>query len=188
MAVACPNVDWEGGYMSLVSDGRSVAPLSWFGVRTRSRCESLTATILKNKGYEPYLPVYRKRRHWSDRTVMLESALFPGYVFCRFDPKKRLPVITTPGVISIISCGTEPAPIPEEQMRAVQELERSGLASVPWPYAKVGDRVRVTRGALEGVEGVLIREKNEYRFIVSIDLLQRSVATEIDRDWVEPIK
>ena len=73
-------------------------------------------------------------------------------------------------------------------MRAVQELERSGLASVPWPYAKVGDRVRVTRGALEGVEGVLIREKSEYRFIVSIDLLQRSVATEIDRDWVEPIK
>jgi len=174
--------------LSLVSDRRCIDPLRWFGVRTRSRCESLTATILKNKGYEPYLPVYRKRRNWSDRTVTMESALFPGYVFCRFDPRWRLPVITTPGVLSIVSCGTEPAPIPDEQMRAVQELERSGLASVPWPYAKVGDRVRVTRGALEGVEGVLAREKSEYRFIVSIDLLQRSVATEIDRDWVEPIK
>jgi transcriptional antiterminator NusG len=156
----------------------------WFGIRTRSNQERITASVLEQKGYENYLPTYRTSRRWSDRIVESDQPLFPGYVFCRFDPKKRLPIITTPGVVSIVGFGSEPAPIADKEIEAVQSILRSGLASEPCSFLQEGQRIRVTRSSLEGLEGILVKKKTEWRMVVSISLLQRSISVEIDRDCI----
>jgi transcription antitermination factor NusG len=161
--------------------------LPWFGIRTRSNQEKMAASGLESKGFEHYLPTYRSRRRWSDRIVESDQPLFSGYVFCRFNPQQRLPIVTTPGVVSIIGFGKEPAPIADSEIEAVQTVLRSGLAAEPCPFLREGQRVRVKRGALEGVEGILLRKKSEWRMIVSISMLQRSLAVEIDRDCITTI-
>ena len=166
----------------------SEAHYPWFGIRTKSRFEKITAAALAHKGYLTYLPLCNRRRRWSDRVVEIQSPLFAGYVFCRFDPVRRLPIIITPGVVSIIGLGKDPAPIPDEEIEAIQTVQRSGLPAEPWPYLREGERIRIVRGSLEGVEGVLVKKKNQWRIIVSLSLLQRSVAVEVDREWVFPIR
>jgi transcription antitermination factor NusG len=156
----------------------------WYGLRTRSNHEKVAATVLEGKGYQQFLPVYRSRRRWSDRIVETQKPLFPGYVFCRFDAKNRLPIMTTPGVISVVGFGNEPAPITDREIAAVYAILDSGVAAEPCPFLRTGQRVRVTHGALEGVEGVLVQKKSEWRMIVSIEMLQRSVSVEIDREAV----
>lgn len=144
----------------------------------------MAAQSLSAKGYEEYLPVYRTRKRWSDRMMESELPLFPGYVFCRFEAHHRLPILTTPGVVSIVSAGKIPFPIPEEEISGIQAALASGLAVLPCPYLKQGQRVRLKEGALEGVEGILLHEKSEWRVVLSIELLQRSVSIEVDREWV----
>lgn len=159
----------------------------WYGIRTKSNCERLTATVLQSKGYEHYLPVYRSRRRWSDRVVETDQPLFPGYVFCRFDAKKRFPIVSTPGVVSVVGFGPEPAPISDMEIESVQAVLDSGLAAEPCPFLREGQRIRVKRGSLEGLEGILVKKKTDWRMVVSIAMLQRSVAVEIDRDWITTI-
>ena len=166
----------------------SEAKYPWFAIRTRSRFEKVTATALDFKGYQTYLPLCNRRRHWSDRVVEIKSPLFAGYVFCRFDPGQRLPIVITPGVVSIIGLGKEPAPIPDAEIEAIQTVQRSGLPAGPWPYLHEGEKIRVIHGALKDVEGVLIKKKSRWRIIVSLNLLQRSVAVEVDRECVSPIR
>ena len=156
----------------------------WYGIRTKSNCENVAATVLEAKGYESYLPSYRVRRRWSDRTVETTLPLFPGYVFCRFDAHHRLPVVTTPGVASIVGFGNEPAPIAEAEIHAVQLILQSGLAAEPAPFLREGQRVRIKHGALTGVEGILLKKKTEWRMVVSVTMLQRSISVEVDREWV----
>lgn len=170
----------------LLSDSSS-PPLPWFGIRTRSNQEKMAASALESKGFEHYLPTYRSRRRWSDRIVESDQPLFSGYVFCRFDPNRRLPIVTTPGVVSIIGFGKEPAPIADSEIEAVQTVLRSGLAAEPCPFLREGQRVRVKHGALEGVEGILLKKKSEWRMIVSVTMLQRSLAVEIDREAITTI-
>jgi transcription antitermination factor NusG len=160
----------------------------WFALRVKSRCEKVTAAILHNKGYQEFLPLYRSRRHWSDRTKQLDLPLFPGYVFCRFDPHDRLPVLTTPGLVHIVGVAGIPAPIDDREIDAVHAIIKSGLAAEPWPFVKVGNIVRIDYGSLEGLEGILIEIKKRHRLVVSVTLLQRSVAVEIDRDWVSLVR
>src|SRR5437016_11411375 len=83
----------------------------WFGLRVRSRSEQMAATALAGKGYKPFLPVYKVARRWTDRVKRVDMPLFPGYVFCRFDPQRRLPILITPGVVSVVGIGKAPAPI-----------------------------------------------------------------------------
>lgn len=154
----------------------------WYGLRTRSNHEKVAATVLEGKGYQQFLPVYRCRRRWSDRIVESQKPLFPGYVFCRFDAKNRLPIITTPGVIYVVGFGNEPAPITDHEINAVHAILDSGVAAEPCPYLRTGERIRVTRGALQGIEGLLVQKKSEWRMVVSIEMLQRSVSVEIDRE------
>jgi transcription antitermination factor NusG len=160
---------------------------SWYGVRTRLNHERTAATILQAKGYEQYLPAYKVRRRWSDRIVETSLPLFPGYVFCRFDAHQRLPIVSTPGVVSILGFGSEPAVIPEEEIAAIETLLRSGIGVEPCPFLLEGQRIRVNRGALEGVEGILIKKKSNWRIAISITLLQRSVSVEVDHDWITAI-
>jgi transcription antitermination factor NusG len=161
-----------------------ITQFPWYAVRTRSNFERTASAVLAGKGYDQYLPVYRVKKRWSDRVVETELPLFPGYVFCRFDATKRMPILTTPGVCNIIGFGTEPAPVPEEEVEAVRCVLRSGLLAGPCPFLREGQRIRVKQGPLQGLEGFLIKKKSEWRMVVSVSMLQRSVSVEIDSDWI----
>jgi transcription antitermination factor NusG len=159
----------------------------WFAVRVRPRYEKLVATSLKNKEIEEFLPLYKVRRRWSDRLKELEKPLFHGYVFCRLNPIYRLPVLTTPGVIHFVGIDKEPIPIEESEIDGLRAIISSGLPALPWPFLRVGQRVRIERGPLQDVEGILAHVKGHHRLVVSVALLQRSVAVEIDREWAAPV-
>jgi transcription antitermination factor NusG len=166
--------------------GSNAASL-WFALQVRSRYETIVATLLRGKGYEWFLPTYKCRRQWSDRIRETELPLFPGYLFCRFDPQCRLPILTTPGLISIVGRGKTPIPVDEDEITALRKVVTFGLRSEPWPYLQIGQRVKIDYGALSGLEGILIGSKGQHRIVLSVTLLQRSVATEIDSAWVHPI-
>lgn len=159
----------------------------WFALHVRSRCEKMVSVSLRSKGYEEFLPLYRSRNRWSDRLKNVDLPLFPGYVFCRLHPSRRLPVLTTPGVVSIVGSGKIPQPVEPSELAAIQSLVKSGLPAVPWPYLETGQRVLIERGAMAGVEGILSAIKKELRVVLSVSLLQRSVAVEIDRSSIRPI-
>ncbi|MGC2657082.1 MAG: UpxY family transcription antiterminator [Bryobacteraceae bacterium] len=156
----------------------------WFGIRTRSNFEKTTSAFLASKGYQQYLPLYVQRRQWSDRAVDTRLPLFPGYVFCRFDPKCRTPILSTPGVFAIVGFGNEPAPIPDEEIDAIETVLKFGRGAEPCPFLREGQRVRIKSGSLEGLEGILTKKKNDLRIVVSVTMLQRSVAVEIDNDCI----
>jgi transcription antitermination factor NusG len=156
----------------------------WFAVRVRANFEQSVCAALKNKGVEPFLPTYRDRRTWSDRTKIIEVPLFPGYLFCRTHVEDRLPVLTTPGVKEIVGVGKVPAPIPDYEIHAVKSFIEQELDVKPWPFLRVGQPVTIQRGPLAGVEGIVEEFRGNYRVIVSITLLQRSIAAEVDGSWI----
>ena len=161
----------------------------WYGLRTRSKFEKSTVLSLSSKGYAPYLPCYRRRQRWSDRIIETEDPLFPGYVFCRFDLSKRLPILMTPGIVSVIGAGKQPLAIPDSEIAAVETILKSGLGAEPSPYVREGQRVHIDKGPLTGLEGIFMNQrKNEWRIVVSIGMLERSISAEIDRDWIRVIK
>ena len=162
-------------------------PMSWYALRIQSRLSDLASVTLRGKGYEEFLPLYRTRRRWSDRVKQVELPLFPGYLFCQFDVNDRLPILTTPGVIGIVGAGKTPVPVDIEEIEAIRAILRSGLAAQPWPLLRVGAKVYIERGPLAGLEGIVINTDKVYRLIVSVSMLQRSVAVEIDREWARPI-
>ena len=160
----------------------------WYALQVQSGLASVASTVLRGKGYEEFLPVYCSRRRWSDRVKKIDLPLFPGYLFCKFDPQDRLvPVLTTPGVIGIVGAGRKPIPVPEEEIEAVRRVLLSGLAAQPWPFLGVGSRIYIESGPLAGIEGIVTNVDKVYRLVVSVTLLQRSVAVEIDRYWARPI-
>jgi len=161
--------------------------LPWYGIRTRANHEQLTAMNLDSRGYQPYVPTYLARRNWSDRVKIIHAPLFPGYVFCRFNANHRQLIITAPGVVSVICFGEKPAPIPDSEIEAIQTILQSGLATEPCPFLREGQRVRVTRGSLKDIEGLLIKKKADWRLVVSVNMLQRSVSVEVDSDSVSPL-
>jgi transcription antitermination factor NusG len=160
--------------------------LQWFALRVRPRAEKIVAQALRAKGFEEFLPLRRHRRAWSDRVVELQVPLFPGYVFSRFDVERRLPLLTTPGVISVVGTARRPDPVEDSEIHALQVLVRSQLQIDPWPYLHIGHKVRVLRGPLAGAEGILTAVRSPRRLVVSVTLLQRSVAVEIGEDSVWP--
>jgi transcription antitermination factor NusG len=162
--------------------------LSWYAIQIRSKLGTVASATLRGKGYEEFLPLYRSRRRWSDRIKELDLPLFPGYLFCRFNVSDRLmPILTTPGVIGIIGAGKTPVPVFEEEIEAIRAILRSGLAAQPYPFLRAGSKVYIEGGPLAGVEGIVTDTDKVYRLIVSVSLLQRSVAVEIDREWARPI-
>src|SRR5579863_1769168 len=158
----------------------------WFALQVRTRHETGVAGFLEAKGYEQLVPLYKSRKRWSDRIKVTDAPLFPGYLFCRFDPQYRLPILKTPGVIQIVGYNRVPTPIDETEIKAIQTLVASGLPAQPWPFLAIGDRVRIESGALRGLDGIVVKLKENHRLVVSISLLRRSVAVEIDSALVEP--
>jgi transcription antitermination factor NusG len=158
--------------------------LRWFAIRTKPRHEKAVSLTLAGKGYEQFLPLYSSTGRASHRKPSC-LPLFAGYLFCRLDVDDRLPILVTPGVFNIVGCGRAPTALDDTEIADLQAVVRAGIAPQPWPFLKVGHRVRITSGALVGVEGVLVRNKSVDRLIVSVNLLQRSVAVEIDTRSVE---
>jgi len=160
---------------------------SWHAVRVRPRWEKLAANALHCKDYEAFLPLYRKHSQWSDRVKDIDVPLFPGYVFCRGEFFRRPRLVTTPGVIGILSFNGTPAVIDDHEIEAIKAVLRAGLYAEPWPHLREGQRVRVNSGALTGMEGILIRIKSDFRIVLSVEALCRSVAVEIHRECVTPL-
>src|SRR5688572_21682819 len=138
----------------------------WYALRVKSRCEPLVAAHLAQKGYAPFLPTYTTKRRWTDRMKTIELPLFPGYMFCPLDVQVRLPVLTTPGVQSIVGIGRKPHPIPNEEIEAIRTVVAGGLKYNPHPYVTVGQLVRIERGALAGVVGIVTESRTEFRIVV----------------------
>lgn len=161
---------------------------SWYAIRVRSNFEKIASNTFQQMGYEEFTPFYRTKRRWSDRTKIIDAPLFPGYVFCRFDAQHRLPILQATGVVSIVSFGKDPVAVDENELDAIRRAMTDGRHVQPWPYLKVGRRVRLLGGALHGIEGQLLQLKDKrQRVVVSISLLQRAVAVELDREDIEPI-
>jgi transcription antitermination factor NusG len=159
----------------------------WYALQVRNRWEKLTARLLSGKGYEILLPTFKLERCWRGRLKEVSAPLFSGYVFCCFDALQRLPILVTPGVIDVVRRGRTPVPVQASEISAVQALVFSGLPAEPCPYLEVGQRVRVDSDAFRGVEGILTAFKGSQRIVVSVSLLRRSVALEIERVRVTPI-
>lgn len=159
----------------------------WFALRVKSRHEKSVALAVHHKGFEEFLPLYRWRQAWSDRFKWVEMPLFPGYVFCRLDPENRLPLLTIPGVLDFVTSGRIPAPIDDVEIASVQAAVRSQLASEPCSFLDDGQLVRLKHGPLAGVEGFLIERAEQRRVVVSLTILRRSMAVEIDNHGVESL-
>ena len=178
--------DWGG------PDGEAVAksrPLSrWFAVYTTPRHEKAVARQFEVRQIEAFLPIYRSLHRWKNGCrVSVEQPLFPNYVFVSLERGQYVRVLQTPGVLSLVSSGRDPAPLPSSEIESL----RSGLPLrdfEPHPYLVVGKRVRIHSGALAGLVGVLVRKKNSIRVVLSLDLIMQSVSVEIGIDEIEPVR
>jgi len=159
----------------------------WFALRVKSRHEKAVAAMARNKGFEEFLPLCQSRRRWSDRLKSVEIPLFPGYVFCRLDPQRRLPLLTIPGVLHFVGTAKIPTPIEDVEIAAIQTAVRSGALTEPWPFLAVGQRVRIEDGPLAGLEGILAGTSQRQRLVVSVTILQCSISVAIERRWAVPI-
>ena len=159
----------------------------WYALHVKPRFEKYVTSQLSGKGYDTFLPSYTSKRKWSDRVKALELPLFPGYVFCRFDVKTRLPILVIPGVITVVGVGKSPTPVEDAEISAIQQVIKSGVPAQRWPYLNCGETVRVEAGPLEGLTGIVVRMKGSDLLVVSVSLLMRSVSVEIDKDSVKPI-
>jgi transcription antitermination factor NusG len=159
----------------------------WYALHVKPRFEKYVTSLLTQKGYETLMPIYTSRRKWSDRVKTLSLPLFPGYTFCRFNIDSRLPILVTPGVMTILGVGRVPAPVQESEIGAIRHVMDSKVGSEPCEYLTAGRRVRVESGPLEGLEGIILRMKDSDRLVVSVHLLMRSVAVDIDSISVKPL-
>jgi transcription antitermination factor NusG len=162
--------------------------LPWFALRVRSRHEKLAGTLLESRGYEPFVPLYRSRRKWSDRIKEIDLPLFPGYVFCRFDPETKGAILSTPGVVDIVGFGPHYAEVEESEIDALRRVCDNDLDCEPCDHVLTGNTVRIDDGPLAGLEGKVVEVKRSLRLVLSVTLLQRSVLVEIDRAWVTPLE
>jgi transcription antitermination factor NusG len=159
----------------------------WYAVYTCSRHEKVVAKQLEDRQIETFLPLHRTWRRWKDRRKQVELALFPSYVFVRIPAQARLRVLQVPGVASLVSFNGQPAPLPEQEIEALRVGLEHQVFAEPHPYLKVGRKVRVARGPMAGAEGILSRKKEKFRVVISIDVLMRSIAVEVDGNDVEAI-
>jgi len=161
---------------------------AWFALTAKPQQEKAVAENLRAKGLECFVPLYRVRRQWTDRVQSVDMPLFPGYVFCRFAYSGRRGVLDTPGVTSVVSLADGPATVTDDEILRIRAIQASGLPAQPWPYGQAGQKARIERGSLAGLEGLLIREKDALRVIVRVELLRRAVAVKIGRDMLRAVE
>jgi len=152
----------------------------WFAAYTWAHHEKQVASQLKDRRIECFLPFYRAVHRWKDRRKELDIPLFPGYVFVQHPPEDRLRVLQVPGVVRFVSFGGRPAPVDNAEIESLRSGIGNGIRAEPHPYLKIGRRVRVKHGPMAGTEGILVRKKDQLRVVISVDLIMRSVALEIE--------
>ncbi len=158
----------------------------WYALYTCPRHEKRVAEQVEQRRISCFLPLYRSVRRWKDRRKELELALFPGYVFVRIAPQNRLQVLMLPGVIRLVMFNGQPSALPEEEIESLRRGLAGCVGMTPHPYLQVGRRVRVRSGPMAGLEGILRRRKEGLRLVISIEMLARAVAVEIDEADVVP--
>jgi transcription antitermination factor NusG len=168
------------------SDPATQLQARWYAAHVCSRHEKQVARQLEERRVSCFLPVYRSVRRWKDRRKELDLVLFPGYVFVHLDLKDRLRVLQVPSVVRFVSFNGQPAALPDAEIEVLVNGLAKGVRAEPHPYLKVGHRVRVKYGPLAGTQGILVRRKDKFRVVLSIDLIMRSVAVEVDEADVEP--
>lgn len=163
-------------------------PECWYAVYSRSRHEKVVEQELQRKGIETFLPLREILSQWKDRKQRVHVPLFSGYVFVHVPVRqRRLDIMKVPGVVRIVGFNNIPETIPDEEIEAVQAFLQTTIKYDPYPYLNVGRRVEIRRGSLKGLQGILVKKKNKFKFILSVHLIQQSVALEIDASDVEPI-
>jgi transcription antitermination factor NusG len=160
---------------------------NWYAVCTRHQHEKIAARILECKGCEVFLPLYKTRRRWQDRIKEVSFPLFPGYLFVREGHESWLPMLSTHGVCNVVSSAGRPAAIPFSEIEGIRRIVESTLRVEPHPFLKSGDWVRVMYGPIAGVKGILLRKKNAARLVLSVEMLGKSAAVEVDASDVERI-
>lgn len=166
--------------MSTASLAEALAQPRWYAAYTRANHEKRVAGQLAGREVEHFLPEYESVRRWKDRRVRLQMPLFPGYVFVRIELRDRLRVLQVPGVARLVGFHGSPTAMPEEDMNRIREFLGQGLRAEPHPYLRAGRRVRVVRGPLTGLEGIVAGRKNGSRLVLSFEVIQRSMAVEMD--------
>lgn len=166
----------------------SLEEARWHALYTRHQYERLVAQALTGKGFDVFLPQYRAIHLWKDRRKELDLPLFPNYVFIQGGLDRMLNILMTPGVHSVVAWGGRPADIPQHEIDAVRRLVESPLRIQPHPFLNCGDRVRIKSGPLEGIEGILVRNKSACRLVLSVEMLSRSTAVEVDFNMVEHVR
>jgi transcription antitermination factor NusG len=159
----------------------------WYAVYTSANHEKRVAAEFSRRRVESFLPLYSSVRRWKDRTVQLQVPLFPGYVFVHLALSDRLRVIQVPGVVKLVGSGGQPVALPDEQLEALRAGLSGRLPAEPHPYLTIGRRIRIVRGAFQGAEGTLVRKKGLFRVVLSLELIMRSIAIEVDAADVEPV-
>ncbi|HEV2380390.1 MAG TPA: UpxY family transcription antiterminator [Terriglobia bacterium] len=173
---------------STAGERETKSDAAWYALYTRHQHEKVVAQALSGKGFEVFLPLYSIARRWQDRVKQLALPLFPSYVFLRTGLDRRLPVVTTAGVHHFVPTDDRPIPISEGEIDSVRQLTLKSTRVEPHPFLKRGDWVRVKTGPLEGLEGILTRWKAAFRLVLSVELVQQSVAVEVEASNVEPIR
>jgi transcription antitermination factor NusG len=157
----------------------------WYAAYTRANHERHVANQLAERGVENFLPKYESMRKWKDRKIRLQLPLFPGYVFVHLALVNRLQVLQVPGVVCLVSFAGKPAAVPEEEFTRIRDFLSKGFRAQPHPYLKVGRRVRVRSGPFQGLQGIVVRWKNSTRLVISLDLIQRSMAVDVEGACLE---
>ena len=161
----------------------------WYAIQTRARHEKMVATQLRNKGIETFLPLISQTHRWSDRNKKVQIPLFPCYSFLRLEasPHKQVAVLQTPGVVGFVGVRGAGLPIPDKEIEDIQTLLTNEMTCTLYPFLKIGQRVRIRGGCLDGTEGILVAKNGSRSLVVSIEMIQRSVAVCIEGYGVEPL-
>jgi transcription antitermination factor NusG len=174
--------------MDLTSPDSYVTESPWYAIYTRHQHEKTVAQVLTGKGFETFLPFHTATRDWKDRTKILSLPLFPCYVFFSgILEHSRLRIITTPGVYAIVSSGGHPAVIPANEIETIRRVVESGGSLESHPFVKCGDRVRIKCGPFVGIQGILVRRKDKCRLVLSVEMLGKAAAMEVDEFQTQPI-
>jgi transcription antitermination factor NusG len=175
-----------GPQEAVFSLGEPLQP-HWYAAYTCANHEKRVRWQLERRSVDSFLPVYETVRRWKDRRVKLQLPLFPGYVFVRLSLRDHLKVLQIPGVVRLVAFNGQPAVLPDIEIEALRTSLSAQLRAQPHPFLTVGHRVRIKRGPLVGVEGILFRKKNALRVVLSIDLIMRSASVEVDASDLERI-
>ncbi|HLK33358.1 MAG TPA: UpxY family transcription antiterminator [Terriglobales bacterium] len=178
---------------NLVSDAGTAlletpSTVHWYAAYTRSRHEKVVAEQLQQRTVECFLPVYESLRKWKNGRFRVQMPLFPGYLFVHIALRDRLNVLKVPGVVRLVGFNGAPTALPQADIEIIRSALSRGGEAEPHPYLKVGQRVRIVSGPMEGLQGILLRKRGKPRVVVSVDLIMRSVAIDIDAAQVEPVK